>query len=76
MNNEAMSIERLIRIETRLAKLQEHFGLTTRITDNDVVQYAMAKPVNTRLASIETRIVLMMEKLNLNPKTGRTNEKR
>lgn len=76
MNNEAMSIERLIRIETRLAKLQEHFGLPTRVTDDDVVQHAMAKPINTRLASIETRIVIMMEKLNLNPKTGKKNESR
>lgn len=63
---------RLIRIETRIAKLQEHLGLPTRLSP-EVVQ---ASPFNDgsdpdfRLMRIETRIFQMLEALNINPRTG------
>jgi hypothetical protein len=64
---------RLVRIETRLAKLQEHLGLSTRIP-REVV---MASPFNDesdpdfRLMRIETRIFQMLEALHINPRTGK-----
>ena len=78
MTNEELSIERLIRIETRIARIQEHLGLPTRM-DNEAlahVEHASIQPLNKRLARIETKVFKIMESMNLNPKTGRKYESR
>lgn len=76
MNNEEMAIERLVRIETRIARIQEHLGLPTRMDAEDLqrLENASEQPPNKRLARIETRIFKLMEAMNLNPRTGRKYE--
>ena len=64
--------ERLVRIETRLAAIQEHFGLPTKLDHRSqvFVDFASEQSTNQRLARIETRLYKLMQSLNLNPKTG------
>ena len=78
MTNDELSIERLIRIETRIARIQDHLGLPTRMDPKDVYdsKFASARPINRRLADIETGVYKLMESMNLNPKTGKKNEER
>lgn len=63
---------RMVRIETRLARLQENMGLPTRMHPEDVAQspYNDDAPTNVRLMRIETRIFRLLEAMNLNPRTG------
>ena len=72
MTNEELSIERLIRIETRIARIQDHLGLPTRMDGEDLyhVEHASAQPLSKRLARIETRVFKLMEAMNINPRTG------
>lgn len=67
---------RLIRIETRVARIQEHLGLPTRMNDEDLerLEFAKEQPTGKRLARIETRIFKMMESMNINPRTGKRND--
>ena len=76
MTNEEMSIERLVRIETRIARIQEHLGLPTRLDEDDAyrVEFASKQPHYKRLARIETKVFKIMEAMNLNPRTGRKYE--
>lgn len=69
-------LPRLIRIETRVARIQQHLGLTTRMNQEDLqrLEFAQPEPTGKRLARIETRIYHLMEAMNLNPRTGRINE--
>ena len=64
---------RLIRIETRLARIQEHLGLATRMDGEDLrrIEYASEQPTNKRLARIETRLYKLMEAMDINPRTGK-----
>lgn len=66
-------INRLIRIETRVARIQEHLGLPTRMDNEDLkkLEHASDQPDGKRLARIETRVFKLMEHLNINPRTGR-----
>jgi hypothetical protein len=65
--------KRLVRIETRLAKLQEYLCIPTRITQ----QAVEASPFNDasnpafRLMRIETRIYQLLDAFDIDPKTGR-----
>ena len=74
--NEELAVERLIRIETRIARIQEHLGLPTRMDNESLyhVEHASAQPLNKRLARIETKVFKIMEAMNLNPRTGRKYE--
>ena len=76
MNNDELSIERLIRIETRIARIQEHLGLPTRMDTESIerLEHASEQPLNKRLARIETKVFKVMEALNINPRTGRKYE--
>lgn len=67
---------RLIRIETRIARIQHHLGLPTRMDaeDLDRLEYASDQPTGKRLARIETRVFKLMESMNLNPRTGKKND--
>jgi hypothetical protein len=71
--HESPDTNRLVRIETRLAKLQEHMGMPTRIPP----AVTLASPFNDgsdpdfRLMRIETRIYQLLEALNINPRTGK-----
>ncbi len=62
-------ISRLIRIETRLARLEEHAGINTHIRlDDRVLQRQSSVPIQIdtkRLARIETRICTLLEANNL-----------
>lgn len=73
MNRDETSLERLIRIETRVARIQEHLGIPTNMEGEDLarMEHAAEQPVNKRLVRIETRIFKLMEALNLNPRTGK-----
>lgn len=64
---------RLIRIETRVARIQEHLGLPTRMDAEDLerLEFAQEQPTGKRLARIETRVFKLMESMNLNPRTGK-----
>lgn len=64
---------RLVRIETRLARLQEHLGLSTRLTPEDVQQSPMndRESLNARLIRLETRVFRLLEAMDLNPRTGK-----
>jgi len=72
MNEIEPDMARLIRIETRLARIQTNMGLPTRINPEEVPmsEFAVPVPLNIRLARIETRIYRMLEAMNLNPRTG------
>jgi hypothetical protein len=63
---------RLVRIETRLARLQENAGLPTRMTPADVNESPYNDDATTeiRLMRIETRVYRLLEAMNLNPRTG------
>lgn len=69
-------LPRLIRIETRVARIQQHLGLTTRMKDEDLqrLEFASPEPTGKRLARIETRIYHLMEALDINPRTGKRND--
>lgn len=71
-------LARLIRIETRVARIQQHLGLPTRMDEEDLARLELASSVPTgkRLARIETRVFRLMEAMNINPRTGRTYETR
>jgi hypothetical protein len=68
--------KRMVRIETRLAKLQEHLCMPTRITQ----QMVEASPLNDtsdlgfRLMRIETRVYQLLDAFDVDPKTGRLRE--
>lgn len=65
-------LARLIRIETRLARIQQHMGLPTRMDSESTEksEYAREQPIGRRLARIETRVFKLLEAMNINPKTG------
>lgn len=67
---------RLIRIETRVARIQQHLGLPTRMDSEDLerLEFAQDQPTGKRLARIETRVFKLMEAMNLNPRTGKKND--
>jgi hypothetical protein len=67
-----INLDRLIRIETRLARIQENMGLPTRMRSEEVKQSEFAEDISVaaRLSRIETRIYRMLEAMNLNPRTG------
>lgn len=67
---------RLVRIETRVARIQQHLGIPTRMDQEDLkrLEYADDQPTSKRLARIETRVFKLMEALNLNPRTGKRND--
>ena len=65
---------RLVRIETRLARLQDYLGITTRITAEDIAQSPLNDynlPLPARLARMETRVFRLLEALKINPRTGK-----
>lgn len=64
---------RLIRIETRLARIQQYLGLPTRMDAEDLerLEFAQDQPTGKRLARIETKIFKLMEAMNINPRTGK-----
>lgn len=72
MNHDEFT-NRLIRIETRVARIQEHLGLPTRMDGEDLARLDKAsdQPVGKRLARIETRVYKLMEAMNINPRTGK-----
>jgi hypothetical protein len=65
-------LNRMIRVETRLARLQKHMGMRTRITDRELEgsPFNDHADLDYRAKRIETRIYRMLESLNLNPYTG------
>lgn len=67
---------RLIRIETRVARIQQHLGIPTRMDAEDLerLEFATDQPTGKRLARIETRVFKLMEAMNLNPRTGKKND--
>jgi len=67
---------RLIRIETRIARIQQHMGLPTRMDAEDLerLEFAQDQPTGKRLARIETKVFKLMEAMNLNPRTGKRND--
>lgn len=69
-------INRLIRIETRIARIQQHMGLPTRMDAEDLerLEFAQDQPTGKRLARIETKVFKLMEAMNLNPRTGKRND--
>ena len=69
-------LQRLIRIETRVARIQQHLGIPTRMDKEDLdrLEHADDQPTVKRLARIETRVFKLMEAMNLNPRTGRRND--
>ena len=66
-------LPRLIRIETRIARIQEHLGLPTRMDAEDIerLEFASDQPVGKRLARIETKVFKLMEAMNIDPRTGK-----
>lgn len=72
-NNNDEFLARLIRIETRVARIQQHLGLPTRMDEEDLDRLELAKeqPTGKRLARIETRVFKLMESMNINPRTGK-----
>lgn len=66
-------LARIVRIETRVACIQEHLGLPTRMDRDDLahIEAATEQPLTQRLARIETRIFKLMEAMSLNPRTGK-----
>ena len=69
-------LNRLIRIETRVARIQEHLGIPTRMNEEDLerLEFAQDQPTGKRLARIETRVFKLMEAMNINPRTGKRND--
>lgn len=69
-------LQRLIRIETRVARIQQHLGIPTRMDNEDLdrLEFADDQPTGKRLARIETRVFKLMEAMNINPRTGRRND--
>jgi hypothetical protein len=69
-------LARLIRIETRVARIQQHLGIPTRMDNEDLERLELAKeqPTGKRLARIETRVFKLMEAMDLNPRTGKKND--
>lgn len=69
-------IQRLIRIETRVARIQQHMGIPTRMDAEDLarLEFAQEQPTGKRLARIETRVFKLMEAMNLNPRTGKPHD--
>lgn len=69
-------LNRLIRIETRVARIQQHLGIPTRMNEEDLerLEFAQDQPTGKRLARIETRIFKLMEAMNINPRTGKPND--
>lgn len=69
-------LNRLIRIETRVARIQQHLGIPTRMNNEDLerLEFAQDQPTGKRLARIETRIFKLMESMNINPRTGKPND--
>lgn len=67
---------RLIRIETRVARIQQHLGIPTRMDNEalDRLEFASDQPTGKRLARIETRVFKLMEAMNINPRTGKKND--
>lgn len=65
-------LPRLIRIETRLARIQESLGIPTRMDQEDLkrLEFSQDQPVSMRLMHIETRLCKLMEIMSLNPRTG------
>lgn len=76
MNDNDEFLNRLIRIETRIARIQQHLGIPTRMNDEDLerLEFAQHQPTGKRLARIETRIYKLMESMNINPRTGKPND--
>lgn len=66
-------LQRLIRIETRVARIQQHLGMPTRMDNEDLerLEFAQDQPTGKRLARIETKIFKLMEAMNINPRTGK-----
>lgn len=66
-------LQRLIRIETRVARIQQHLGIPTRMDNEDLerLEFAQDQPTGKRLARIETKIFKLMEAMNINPRTGK-----
>lgn len=69
-------LARLIRIETRVARIQQHLGLPTRLSLDDAERLELSGdlPTGKRLARIETRVFKLMEAMNINPRTGKRND--
>ena len=66
-------LQRLIRIETRIARIQQHLGIPTRMDNEDLdrLEFADDQPTGKRLARIETKVFKLMEAMNINPRTGK-----
>lgn len=66
-------LTRIIRIETRVARIMDAMGLPTRMDTEDFTKspFAAPHPMDKRLARIETRIFKLMEAMSLNPRTGK-----
>jgi hypothetical protein len=71
-DNPGSVLNRMIRVETRLARLQKHMGMQTRITNRELEDspYNDGADIDYRAKRIETRIYRMLESLRLNPRTG------
>ena len=65
-------LTRIIRIETRVARIMDAMGLPTRMDTEDLTKTPLAasQPMDKRLARIETRIFKPMEAMSINPRTG------
>jgi hypothetical protein len=66
-------LTRIIRIETRIARIMDVMGLPTRMDTEDLTKspFATPQPMDKRLARIETRIFKLMEAMSINPRTGK-----
>jgi hypothetical protein len=66
-------LTRIIRIETRIARIMDVMGLPTRMDAEDLTMspFAIPQPMDKRLARIETRIFKLMEAMSINPRTGK-----
>jgi hypothetical protein len=71
--NQDQHLTRIIRIETRVARIMDAMGLPTRMDAEDLTRspYAAPQPMDKRLARIETRIFKLMEAMSINPRTGK-----
>ena len=69
-------LNRVIRIETRIARIQDALGLPTRMDTEDLSksEFNTPKPLDKRLARIETRIYKLMQSMNINPRTGKKDD--
>lgn len=67
MNDQAFN--RLVRIETRLARIQEALNIETRMSPDAMMQseFFDDQTPERRLARIETRLVKLMKAMNINP---------